>query len=73
MPDSFPEPSVIKDSATNLGVGMAGVSEGYNLGTGTYKYLTVTSGAPNAYGVSTTYRIYRTKNALGGAVSFIIS
>ena len=73
MPDSFPEPSVIKDSSTNLGVGMAGVSEGYNQGTGTYKYLTVTSSAPNTYGESTTYRIYRTKNALGGAVSFIIS
>ena len=73
MPASFPEPSVIKDSATNLGVGMAGVAEGYNQGTGTYKYLTITTDVPNTFGVSTTYRIYRTKNALGGSVSFIIS
>jgi len=73
MPSSFPEPSTIKDSATNLGIGMAGVAEGYTLGAGTYKYSTVTTAVPNAYGVLTTYRIYRTKNALGGAVSFIIS
>ena len=66
VPDSF------TDQITRLGVAMAGPSDGYDDGSsGGYYYKNVT--IENQFGISSTYRMYRTKYQLGGDISIIIS
>lgn len=71
IPSSFTQPSLFKDSNTNLSVAMADVAEGYTAGTGTYKYLNLS--ITNTYGATNTYRVYRTRNVLGGSINIVTS
>lgn len=71
IPETFSSPTLFKDSNTNLSVAMADVAEGYTAGTGTYKYLNVP--ITNQYGATNTYRLYRTRNVLGGSINIITS
>ncbi len=66
IPSTFSSPSLFKDESTNLSVAMASDPEGYTEGSGTYKYITVN--VMNQYGVSQDYRVYRTRNSLGGSI-----
>jgi hypothetical protein len=72
-PNSFASPSVFKDTSTNLGVAMAdssddasfsNVANGFN-----YALVSVT----NSLSQTTSYRVYRTKNVLGGSISVQVS
>jgi hypothetical protein len=71
IPSTFASPSLFKDGNTNLSIAMADVAEGYTAGTGTYKYLNVS--VTNQYGATNTYRLYRTRNVLGGSINIITS
>jgi hypothetical protein len=73
FPDSFGGPSAFKDAATQLNVAMcdstddpsySNVQNGLN-----YALVSVT----NNFTVTTNYRVYRTKNVLGGAINIIVS
>jgi hypothetical protein len=66
IPSTFASPNLFKDESTNLSVAMASDPEGYTEGSGTYKYLTVN--VTNQYGVAQDYRVYRTRNVLGGSI-----
>lgn len=72
IPDSFGEVIAFKDFTTNLNVAMAGIAEGYTSG-GTnglyYQNVSVT----NSYGITTNYRVYRTRNILGGTIKIIVT
>lgn len=70
-PDSFGSPNLFKDAATNLQVAMADNSDGYTTLSNGYYYNTIS--ITNQYSVATTYRIYRTKNILGGAIDIIVT
>lgn len=70
-PDSFGSPNLFKDGATNLQVAMADNSDGYTTFSNGYYYNTLT--ITNQYSIPTTYRIYRTKNILGGAIEIIVT
>lgn len=73
FPNSFGSPSLFKDNATQLAVAMATVADDpvySNLANGNYyALLSVT----NAFGISTSYRIYRSKNILGGSITIVVS
>lgn len=72
IPSTFGFPSLFKDVSTNLNVAMAGIAEGYTSTNGNgiyYQSVSVT----NAYGVVNNYRIYRTRNVLGGVIKIAIS
>ena len=72
IPSTFGFPSLFKDVNTNLNVAMAGIAEGYTSTNGNgiyYQSVSIT----NAYGVVNNYRIYRTRNVLGGAIKIAIS
>lgn len=72
IPNNLPNPTLFKDQATNLNVGMADATDGYtdtNAGVYSFKNLSVT----NPYGITQTYRVYRTKYTLGGSINIIIS
>ena len=75
-PDSFGSPTAVtgfKDTATNLSVSMADSSDNAafsNVQNGwSYALVSVT----NANGVTTNYRVYRTKNILGGSINIQVS
>lgn len=70
-PTSFGSPNFFKDESTNLQVAMADNSDGYSTLSNGYYYNTIA--ITNQYGIVTTYRVYRTKNILGGAISIIIT
>ena len=70
-PNAFGSPNLFKDEATNLQVAMADNSDGYTTLSNGYYYNTIS--ITNQYGISTTYRVYRTKNILGGAISIIVT
>jgi len=72
IPSTFGFPSLFKDVNTNLNVAMAGIAEGYTSTNGNgiyYQSVSIT----NAYSVVNNYRIYRTRNVLGGAIKIAIS
>ncbi|MEK6830211.1 MAG: hypothetical protein AABY15_08910 [Nanoarchaeota archaeon] len=71
IPSTFTEPSLIKDSSTNLAISMADTAEGYSTGTGTYKYQLVS--VTNQFGIVQNYKVFRSRNILGGSINFIIS
>lgn len=69
IPTSFPEPSSIVSAG--FPVAMAGTAEGYDQGTGTYKYKLVN--VTNIYFQDIDYRVYRSLNQLNGSATFIVS
>lgn len=70
-PTVFGPPTFFKDSATNLAVAMAGIAEGYTVVAGIYYAQTMA--LTNAYGITTTYYVFRTKNILGGSISIVVT
>jgi hypothetical protein len=71
IPTALVNPTLFRDSSTNLTVAMAGPSDGYTiLNNGYYVQQVVVT---NAYGVNITYDVYRSKNILGGAMDIITS
>jgi len=75
-PDSYGSPTAVtgfKDSATNLSVSMADSSDNAafsNVQNGwSYALVSVT----NVNGATTNYRVYRTKNILGGSINIQVS
>lgn len=75
-PDSFGSPTAVtgfKDTATNLSVSMADSSDNAafsNVQNGwSYALVSVT----NVNGATTNYRVYRTKNILGGSINIQVS
>jgi hypothetical protein len=67
VPTTFAEPTFIKDNSTGLGVAMADIPEGYtDVGSGIYKFRIVP--ITNIHGVTQDYRVYRSKNMLGGSI-----
>lgn len=70
-PDAWGSPNLFKDAATNLQVAMADNSDGYGTLSNGYYYNTLT--ITNQYSIPTTYRIYRTKNQLGGPIDIIVT
>ncbi len=67
VPTTFAEPTFIKDNSTGLGVAMADTPEGYtDVGSGIYKFRIVS--ITNTHGVTQDYRVYRSKNMLGGSI-----
>lgn len=69
VPSTFVEPTLIKDASTNLSIAMADTAEGYTAGTGTYKYLPVD--VINQYFITQSYKVFRTRNTLGGSINII--
>jgi len=67
IPSTFIEPSLIKDNNTNLSIAMADTAEGFSSGTGTYKYQLVN--VTNVNGISQNYKVFRTRNSLGGSIN----
>jgi len=64
----------VKDQLTGFNVPMATVSDhaAYsNVDGGGFSYALVSF--TNAYSVVTNYRVYRTKNSLGGAVTLVVT
>jgi len=66
---NFLDITTFRDSSTNLNVAMAGIEDGYTSAGVSNYYLPMT--IVNAYGKSTTYRVYRTKNNLGGSINIV--
>jgi hypothetical protein len=69
IPDSFGSPNSFKDDATNLTVAMATNSDDVfysNIANGIYYGLVSVT---NVNGNTTNYRVYRTKNILGGSIT----
>lgn len=74
FPTSFGSPSLFKDTATNLNVAMATNLDDAvffaNSANGLYYGLVSIT---NANGSTTNYRVYRSKNILGGSISIIVA
>jgi len=72
VPNQFVNPILFRDQSTNLAVGMAGTAEGYtDSNGGAYKFLYIS--ITNGFGILNTYRVYRTKNILGGSIQIIVT
>lgn len=71
IPTGLPLITLLKDTSTNLSIGMAGVTDGYSTSAGTYFVQNIV--VTNAFGIPITYRVYRTKNILGGSINIIAS
>lgn len=72
-PDVYGSINTIKDSTTLLNVAMAsGVDDAFFSNSANGIYYGIVS-VTNINGVSTNYRVYRTKNILGGSITFIIT
>lgn len=72
-PDSFGGPSSFKDQATQLAVAMADATDdaAYSNTENGFSYALVS--VTNGFGETTNYRVYRTKNVLGGAITIIVA
>lgn len=72
LPESSPNPSTIKDAATNLDVVMVTSNDDINYNQfGNYYYMLVS--VTNSNGVTSNYKVFRTLNTLGGAIIFNIT
>lgn len=73
FPDSFGGPSSFKDQATQLNVAMcdSGDDPSYSNTENGFNYALVS--VTNAFSQNTNYRVYRTKNILGGSINIIVS
>ena len=67
IPSTFVEPTLFRDNNTNLSIAMADTAEGYTAGTGTYKHQLVS--VTNQYGIAQNYKVFRTRNILGGSIN----
>jgi hypothetical protein len=73
FPDSFGSPVSFKDASTNLNVAMASsIDDAFysNIANGLYYGLVSVT---NTYSQTTNYRVYRSKNILGGSISIIVA
>lgn len=75
-PDSFGSPTAVtgfKDTSTNLSVAMAGVGDNpaYSNTQNGWSYALVS--VTNVNSITTNYRVYRTKNLLGGSINIQVS
>lgn len=71
IPNNLANPTLFRDVSTNLSVGMADSTDGYtdtNGGIYSFKFLSIT----NTFGITQTYRVYRSKYILGGAINIAI-
>lgn len=72
-PDVYGSINTIKDATTSLNVAMASsVDDAFFSNSANGIYYGIVS-VTNTNGVSTNYRVYRTKNILGGSITFIIT
>jgi hypothetical protein len=73
FPDSFGGPSSFKDASTQLNVAMCDSTDdpSYSNTQNGFNYALVS--VTNTHGVATNYRLYRSKNILGGSINIIIS
>lgn len=72
IPHTFGFPSLFRDFNTNLAVAMAGIAEGYTNTNGNGLYYQLVS-VTNAYSQTVNYRVYRTRNILGGSIKIVIT
>lgn len=70
-PVTFGGASLFRDSATNLAVSMAGISDGYTTPVGVY-YAQIVS-ITNTYGKTINYYVFRTRNILGGLINIVVT
>jgi hypothetical protein len=75
-PDSFPTPTAttgFKDATTLLPIGMATILDDpfYSNSSNGWSYGLVS--VTNTYGVTTNYRVYRSKNVLNGSIDITVS
>jgi hypothetical protein len=71
-PSAFGNVTLFKDFNTNLSIAMADASDGYTSVQPNglnYKSVNIT----NVHGVTTGYKLFRTKNILGGTISIVVS
>lgn len=73
VPSTFTSPSLFKDNSTQLAVAMADVTDEpfFSASSGSYSYGTTS--VINQFGISQTYRIYRTRNYLNGNITIIVT
>jgi hypothetical protein len=71
-PVTFGVANFFRDSATNLAVAMAGPGEGYTNTSGNGYYFQIVS-VTNSFGATVNYRVYRTRNVLGGSINIVVS
>ncbi len=72
FPDSFGIVASFKDYNTNLPIMMADSSDGFTYSQYNglnYSLVNIT----NTYGIATDYKVFRTKNILGGTISIVVS
>lgn len=67
IPSTFTEPTLFRDNNTNLSIAMADSADGYTAGTGTYKHQLVS--VTNVNGIIQNYKVFRTRNILGGSIN----
>ena len=75
-PDSFGSPTAstgFKDTSTNLAVAMADSTDNAFFSNEQNGWYYGTVSVTNTYGQTTTYRVYRTKNVLGGSINIQVS
>lgn len=60
-----------KNAANGIGVQMADINDGYTNSQNGLNYMLVS--VTNTYGVTTDYRVYRTKYVLNGSISIIVA
>ena len=72
-PTSFGGASSFKDASTNLNVAMADSSDDPFFGNVQNGYYYGLVSVTNTYSITTNYRVYRSKNILGGSISIIAS
>jgi hypothetical protein len=69
IPSDMETVNLFKDSSTNIGVVMAGPSEGFTVQVGPYYVKEVQ--LTNVFNIISTYRVYRTKNVLNSSIEII--
>lgn len=73
FPDSFGDPSSFRDASTFLNVAMCDSTDdpSYSHTANGFSYATLA--VTNSNGVTTSYRVYRTKNVLGGGIQVSVA
>lgn len=72
VPNTSANPTLFRDFNTNFAVAMADTVDGYtdtNAGIYKFKFINIT----NPFGILQSYRVYRTKNILGGTINITVS
>ena len=73
IPTAYAMPTLFKDFSTNLTVAMADVTDDpfFSGVSGSYYYGTTS--VTNQFGISTNYRVYRTRNFLNGNITIVVT